>query len=68
MFVGYYLLSTEDTVPLWNVWYLYLILVHLYPSNNSRRMKSAARLPAIKWASKWLVWFQDLMLGYGFFA
>ena len=45
-----------------------VLALDLYPSNNSRRLKPAARLPAVKWASKWLVWFQDLLLGYGFFA
>ncbi len=45
-----------------------VLALDLYPSNNSRRLKAAARLPAVKWAAKWLVWFQDLMLGYGFFA
>ncbi len=45
-----------------------VLALDLYPSNNSRRLKSSARLPAIKWASKWLIWFQDLLLGYGFFA
>jgi hypothetical protein len=45
-----------------------VLALDIYPSNNSRRRESSARLPAVKWASKWLVWFQDLLLGYGFFA
>jgi len=45
-----------------------VLALDLYPSNNSRRVDSAARMPAVKWASKWLIWFQDLLLGYGFFA
>ena len=45
-----------------------VLALDLNPSNNSRRLEPAARLPAVKWASKWLIWFQDLLLGYGFFA
>jgi hypothetical protein len=45
-----------------------VLALDLYPSNNSRRLQPNGRLPAVKWASKWLIWFQDLLLGYGFFA
>ena len=45
-----------------------VLALDVRPSNNSRRLKPDARLPAVKWASKWLVWFQDLLLGYGFFV
>jgi hypothetical protein len=45
-----------------------VLALDLYPSNNSRRLKPSGRLPAVKWASKWLIWFQDLLHGYGFFV
>ena len=45
-----------------------VLALDLYPSNNSRRLEARATLPAVKWASKWLIWFQDLLVGYGFFA
>ena len=45
-----------------------VLALDLYPSNNSRRLKPHSLLPAVKWASKWLIWFQDLLLGFGFFV
>ena len=45
-----------------------VLLLDLYPSNNSRRLEPRAALPAVKWASKWTVWFQDLLLGFGYFV
>lgn len=30
-------------------------------TNNSRRLTPQPRLPATKWASKWMVWFQDYL-------
>ncbi len=45
-----------------------VLALDVRPSNNSRRLEPSARLAAIKWASKWLVWFQDLLLDYGFFV
>ena len=45
-----------------------VLALDIHPSNNSRRLEPSGRLPAIKWASKWLIWFQDLLLSYGFFV
>jgi hypothetical protein len=45
-----------------------VLALDLFPSNNSRRLEPGGRLAAVKWASKWLVWFQDLLVGFGFFA
>jgi len=36
-------------------------------SNNSRLRKSKAEWPARKWASKWMIWFQDRLSGLAFF-
>jgi len=30
-------------------------------TNNTRRLERASRLPATKWASKWMIWLQDLL-------
>ncbi|MHC4816334.1 MAG: M1 family metallopeptidase, partial [Planctomycetota bacterium] len=45
-----------------------VLALDLYPSNNSQRLEPRAALPAVKWASKWMIWFQDRLLGFGFFA
>ena len=45
-----------------------VLALDIHPSNNSRRLEPRGRLPAIKWASKWLIWFQDLLMSYSFFA
>ncbi len=37
-------------------------------TNNSRLMKPAAALPARKWASKWMIWLQDLLATFAFFV
>ncbi len=37
-------------------------------TNNSRRLESKATFPAIKWAARWLLWLQDLLLAFGTFA
>jgi PAS domain-containing protein len=36
-------------------------------TNNSRLLKPAARVPAVKWSSKWMIWFQDAMNTFAFF-
>ena len=36
-------------------------------TNNSRRLKPGSRLPAAKWASKWMIRLQDLLSTYAFF-
>jgi len=37
------------------------------PTNNSRMRKEKSRLPAMKWGSKWMLWFQDRMSLLSFF-
>lgn len=44
------------------------LLLDLYYTNNSRRVESRAELPARKWASKWMVWLQDLLTTFAFFV
>jgi hypothetical protein len=36
-------------------------------SNNSRVGEPKGRLPALKWGSKWMVWFQDYLSSVAFF-
>jgi hypothetical protein len=43
------------------------LLLDLYYTNNSRRLEADARLPARKWASKWMIWLQNLLATYAFF-
>ncbi len=45
-----------------------VLALDLSPTNNSRRREPRNRLPAVKWASKWLVWFQDYLLTFAFFV
>ena len=44
-----------------------ILMLDLRPSNNSRLRKDKARFPAIKLASRWMVWLQDWMTTFGFF-
>lgn len=44
------------------------LLLDLDYTNNSRLREPAAELPARKWASKWMLWLQDLMAGFSFFV
>jgi hypothetical protein len=37
-------------------------------TNNSRRREEKNKLPAVKWGSKWLVWFQDLLATFATFV
>lgn len=38
------------------------ILLDVNYANNSRRLNPTPGFPATKWASKWMVWFQDFLL------
>ncbi len=40
------------------------LLLDLHPSNNSLLLEPWPRLPAVKWAARWLVWFQDWLGRY----
>lgn len=44
-----------------------VLLLDLDYGNNSRLLEPAAALPALKWASKWMVWLQDLLETFAFF-
>ena len=44
------------------------LLLDLNYTNNSRSLEPRGREASLKWALKWMVWMQDLMLTYGFFA
>ncbi len=37
-------------------------------TNNSRTLAPQGRAAATKWSLRWMVWLQDLLLTYGFFA
>jgi len=44
-----------------------LIPLDVNYTNNSRRVKPAAGLPAYKWGSRWMIWLQDLLSTFTFF-
>jgi len=44
-----------------------VLLLDVDPINNSRMRKEKSRLPAMKWGSKWMIWFQDRMSILSFF-
>jgi len=44
-----------------------VLMLDLNYTNNSMRVEAAARLPAVKWGSRWMVWFQDLLATFAFF-
>jgi hypothetical protein len=44
-----------------------VLLLDSDPSNNSRMRKPQGELPARKWASKWMIWFQDRLSAFAFF-
>jgi hypothetical protein len=45
-----------------------VLLLDVNYTNNSRTLEPRANEASVKWALKWMVWMQDLMLTYGFFA
>ncbi len=45
-----------------------VLLLDIDYSNNSRLRKSRAKAPARKWASKWMVYLQDLLITFSFFS
>ena len=45
-----------------------VLRLDLHPSNNAKLVEPAGRLASVKWAGKWLIWLQDLLLTFGFFA
>ncbi len=44
------------------------LLLDLNYTNNSKLLEPRARLPARKWASKWMIWLQDLLVTFSFFS
>jgi hypothetical protein len=38
------------------------------PTNNSWSASPRAATAAVRWSARWLIWFQDLVLGYAFFV
>jgi hypothetical protein len=45
-----------------------VLLLDVNYTNNSRTLAPRAEEAGTKWALKWMVWMQDLMLTYGFFV
>ena len=45
-----------------------VLLLDIDYSNNSRLRKSRSKAPARKWASKWMVYLQDLLITFSFFS
>jgi hypothetical protein len=45
-----------------------VLMLDVNRTNNSRLREPAARLPALKWASKWMIWFQDRLTTWTFFV
>jgi hypothetical protein len=44
-----------------------VLMLDIQPSNNSLLVEPDPVLPAAKWASKWMIWLQDLMSNMSFF-
>jgi hypothetical protein len=47
---------------------LRVLLLDVNFTNNSATLEPRAQQAATKWSLKWLVWFQNLLLTYGFFV
>lgn len=45
-----------------------ILLLDPNRTNNSRLLEPVATLPALKWASRWMIWLQDFLTTYGFFS
>ena len=45
-----------------------VLLLDVNYTNNSRTLEPRGAGASLKWSLKWMVWLQDLMLTYGFFA
>jgi Peptidase family M1 domain len=44
------------------------LVLDLNYTNNSKLLEPQATLPARKWASKWMIWLQDFLATFAFFA
>jgi hypothetical protein len=45
-----------------------VLLLDVNYTNNSRSMAPLSSRASLKWALTWMVWLQQLVLSYGFFA
>jgi hypothetical protein len=45
-----------------------LLMLDVRRINNSRQREPQARLPAVKWGSKWMIWLQDFLATFTFFV
>ena len=45
-----------------------MLLLDLDYTNNSRLLEPAPGVPAVKWASKWMIWLQDFLATFTFFV
>ncbi len=45
-----------------------VLLLDTHYTNNSRTLRPRSDEAATKWMLKWIVWFQDLLLTYGYFV
>jgi hypothetical protein len=45
-----------------------VLLLDINYTNNSRTLQPRSGEAGLKWGLRWMVWLQDLMLTYGFFA
>jgi hypothetical protein len=45
-----------------------VLLLDVNYTNNSRTLEPRTDEATLKWSLKWMIWLQDLMLTYGFFA
>jgi hypothetical protein len=43
------------------------LVLDINRTNNSKRIEPRDRLPSRKWASKWMIWLQDLIATFAFF-
>ena len=44
-----------------------VLMLDIDYTNNTRLLESRATVPATKWASKWMIWFQDMLSSITFF-
>ena len=45
-----------------------VLMLDVHRINNSRHREPSPRLPAVKWGSKWMIWFQDFLATFTFFV
>ncbi|MEE8411125.1 MAG: M1 family aminopeptidase, partial [Acidobacteriota bacterium] len=44
-----------------------VLALDIHPNNNSRFLEATSKKGAVKWASFWMVWVQDLMSSWAFY-